>query len=293
MLRFYCDESYDSQNKKPRTVVVGGVVTDEETWRAIEAGFSQENQRVGVTRYHGSHLNARDHEFAKWQGTDEGKSQQVEYSKNLLKILQDQGTRIHVVSVGILTQEYERIVPPGDRKKFGDPYVVCFKECITLIAEEIERHWAPEDQFSVIIDQDKGNPLQKDAVDLFYQLKQTSEWPAHRRLGTCTLGTGEEFVELQPADWVAYETFRFIHERHYGSQKVRAAFDNLFPHAGFSGHYYDAEALESIREALAEANVAPNGFMVRNIPEYVQKQENDKPNPHPTRLNGGEPEAEN
>lgn len=275
MLWFYCDESHDSQKKNPTTFVVGGVVSDEETWGAIEAGFSKENERVGVSRYHGSHLNARDHEFAKWQGTDEGKSQQIQYSKNLLKVLQDQGTRIQVVSVGILNDEYEKLIPSQDRIKFGNPYVVCFKECITLIAEEIERHWEPEHQFSVVFDLDKANPFQREAVEVFYQLKKSVEWPAHRRLGTCTPGTGKEFVALQPADWIAYETFRLIHERHYGSQKVRAAFDNLFPHAGFSGHYYDAETLESIREPLAEASVVPNGFIVRHIPEYVQDEDGE------------------
>jgi hypothetical protein len=91
----------------------------------------------------------------------------------------------------------------------------------------------------------------------------------------CAPGDSHEVIALQPADLVAYETFRLIHDKHFTGGKVRKAFDYLFPHNGFSGLYYDAEVLERIKEPLAAANVVPNGFVVIHSPEYTREGDNE------------------
>jgi hypothetical protein len=224
MLWFYCDESYDSQANDPTVYVVGGAVADEGTWTRIEDGFSAANLEAGVLEYHAAHVNAYAGEFEKWEGTPEGKACQIAYSKSLIKTMQNQGRRLQIVSVGILRKDYERIIDEDGRKKFGHPYIVCFKECVALIAEEMEKHWEPEHKFSVIFDRDKANKtLQQEAISVFYQLKDSTEWPPCHRLGTCAPGDGADFIALQPADLVAYETFRLIHEKHFGGGKIRKA----------------------------------------------------------------------
>jgi hypothetical protein len=272
MLWFHCDESYDSQFNDPTVFVVGGAVADDTIWRRVEDGFSAANLSAGVTEYHAADVNAFGGEFEKWKGTPEGKDCQIAYGKQLIKTMQDQGRRLHVVSVGMLKKEYERIIDESGRRKFGHPYIVCFKECIALLAEEMERHWEPEHRFSVIFDRDRENKaLQQEATEVFYQMKDGEGWPPRHRLGTCTPGDSNEIIALQSADLVAYETFRLIHDKHFTGGKVRKAFDSLFPHNGFSGLYYDAGVLERIKGPLDAANVVPNGFVVIHSPEYTRE----------------------
>lgn len=259
MLRFYCDESYDSKAKKPNSYVVGGFVSDEEAWDRIERQWAAKNKRVGVSRFHASHLNARDHEFKGWTP-----QRSKRYVVDLLRILKRQKRRLQAVSVGILNKEYERIIPPESRIKFGSPYIVCFKEAVALLAEEMHRWWKPEDKFSVVFDQ---NDFEKEALEVFYKMKANTTWPPHIHLAACVPGSWQEYIALQPADLIAYETFRLMHEKHYGSQKVRKALEKLLPTNGFSGFYYEPETLERLKEPLAEATCEPNGFIViHNVP---------------------------
>lgn len=224
-----------------------------------------------MTEYHAAEVNALAGEFEKWRGTTAGKDCQIAYSKQLIKAMQDQGRRLHIVSVGIMIKEYNKIIDEEGRKKVGHPYIVCFKECIAFIAEEMERHWQPEDQFSVIFDRDKENrTLQQEATKVFYEMKAETEWPPARRLGECAPDDSHEALGLQPADLIAYETFRLIQSKENGGM-VRKAFDSLFPHNGFSGLYYDAVTLERIKQPIAAANVIPNGFIVIHEPQYTRE----------------------
>lgn len=270
MLWFHCDESYDNHTGDPTVYVVGGAVSDDAIWRRVEDGFSAANLEAGVSEYHAANVNALSDEFEKWNGNTEGKQCQIAYSKQLIKTMQDQGRRLHIVSVGILKKEYERLINERGRYNFGHPYVACFKECISLIAEEMERHWGPEDKFSVIFDRDPGNSdLQREAMDVFYGLKDCTQWAPHRRLGTCTPGDSDEIIALQSADLIAYETFKLIHDAKLNGAKVRKALESLFPCNGFSGFYYDAQMLERIKPFIESASGVRNGAMFEKARMYL------------------------
>jgi len=199
MLWFYCDESYDSKSKKSHAYVVGGLAAEESVWEKIERSWNWKNKQVGVKHFHASHLNAHDHEFKGWT-----KQRSKRYSRDLLKILIKQKRRLQAVTVGVLTQDYERIINEEGRKRLGNPYILCFKECIALLAEELHRpqnNWEQDVKFSVILEQ---NNLQTEAVDVFYKMKNHPTWRAAYRLGDCAPGNRDEFIALQPADLIAY-----------------------------------------------------------------------------------------
>jgi len=261
MMWFYCDESYDSKKKVSDTYVVGGIVADHITWGLIEKRWQAKNDRARVPLFHASHLNAHTYEFNGWT-----RQRSKRYAQSLCKILRDQKRHIQVVSVGLLNKEYQKIISDEGRKKLGHPYIVCFKECMILIAEEMGRWWKPEDKFSVILEE---NPFQDEAIKLFNEMKKQKQWPNHIHLGACAAGAKGEYIALQPADLIAYETFRLIHEKHYGQQKVRKALEKLFPSNGFSGFYYDAGELEYIKDKVESAQVAPNGFIGIHPPSYT------------------------
>jgi hypothetical protein len=271
ILKFFCDESFDSDphqdqdavlrhSKKPytpRTYVVAGFISDERSWSKIAKEWAAKNRRIGVERFHASHLNARDGEFEGWS-----KNRQMRYAKDLLRILKERKQRLHAVSCGILVRDYEKTIRAEERKKLGHPYIVCFKSCIAMIAREMarpENNWGPEDKFAVILDK---NDLETEAVDVFYKMKDSVEWPYHCRLATCAPGRWQDFVELQPADLIAYETFKFLHGRHSG-KSVRKSLESMFDKNGFLGYYLDADILASLRAVVEASPCVPNGFIIQ------------------------------
>jgi hypothetical protein len=197
---------------------------------------------------------ARAGEFEGWE-----KEKQITYSKNLVQILQDQKRNLHAVSCGMWSTDYYRIISNEGRRKLGRPYIACFKTCVATIAREMEiRGFPPQDKFSVILDR---NEFEDEAVDVFSKMKDAPEWPYHHRLATCAPGSCEDFVPLECADLIAYETFRLIHDGAKGD-KVRKALRLMFGDNGFLGYSFQPDALKRLKEPLEDAVCVDNGFVV-------------------------------
>ncbi|HEY2380290.1 MAG TPA: DUF3800 domain-containing protein [Terriglobia bacterium] len=280
LFRFYCDESYDSdpaldpaniglafhqlgsKPHVPRAYVVGGVFAGESAWTDIEKQWAPINMQFGVGRYHAAQVNAREGEFKDWL-----KDKQRDYSKALLDIVLNQGRKIHAISCGMLPREYRAIISEEGRRKLGHPYLACFKSAIALIAQEMEfrRHFGPDDKFAVILDR---NEHENEAVEIFYKMKDSKEWPFHRRLATCAPGGWEDHLGLQPADLIAYETYRILADRYdgkYNDDDVRPFLRRMFSTNGFLGYYFEPWAFNEIKEHLENIDCVPNGFIL-NFP---------------------------
>jgi hypothetical protein len=268
LFRFYCDESYDSDPHQdasrilskarkphvPQTYVVGGFFSHGDMWDKVEQQWNAKNERVHVKRFHASHLNARAGEFEGWS-----KNRQMRYAKDMLSIIKRKGTSIFAVSCGMFAREYERIISPAGRERLGHPYIACFKACVTLIAQGMDHEsFGPDDTFSVILDQ---NDFQTEAVDVFYKLKATEEWPYSRRLETCTPGSSAVVAALQTADLIAYDSFRLLHGKHRSVARARRSLESMYSKNVFMGVYYEKETLESLKEALGASTCVKNGFI--------------------------------
>ena len=261
---FSCDESYDSPKDKlpkgsppyePKTYVVAGFFADEKTWIKVERRWRSANARHKVTRFHASHLNAKTYEYDGWSD-----SQKIRYSKQMLTILKDQKGRLHAVSCGLLADEYRNIINEQGRNNLGAPYLVCFKTCVTLIAKEMEEGgFPPEDQFAVVLDR---NDMETEAVKVFYELKDDVGFKYRSRLAGCMPASSEEIIALQPADLIAYETFRLLHGKRHGAEKIRYVLQSMFDTNGFSGYYFGDDTLRRIKEPVEAATCRPNGFFI-------------------------------
>jgi len=167
----------------------------------------------------------------------------------------------------MFAEDYQKIISPEGRTKFGHPYLACFKHCITNIAYKMESEgFDPSWKFSVIFDR---NPFEDEAERLFYALKDSPSYKYRHRLGTCTRGSWEEFTPLQVADFIAYESFRFLHTR---KQKARIALRKMFGKNAFSGIVWDAEMLEDVKAELDAMDCGPNGF----IPMVFRSREDNE-----------------
>ena len=286
VFRFFCDESYDSDPQKgsgmmfydpnskastyiPKTFIVGGFFSNERNWGDIETRWKAENKRAGVTRYHAVYVNARSDEFTGWT-----KDQQIEYSKNLTQILLDQGRDLHALSCAMWASDYYRIINEYGRRKMGKPYLACFNSCVALIAQEMEiRGFPPNDKFAVILDR---NEHENEAVESFYKMKDSPNWGYGHRLATCAPGATGDFVPLECADLIAYESFRLLHDR-ANPDTVRKALKTMFNRNGFLGHALDSVAFNKMKSDLEAATCEDGRFVVQYAPLSQQSEGSSVP----------------
>jgi hypothetical protein len=259
---FCCDESYDSPKEKlpkgsppyqPKTYVVAGFFADANTWERIQRRWENANARYKVPRFHASHLNAKRHEYEGWTNP-----QKIRYSKKMLEIMRDQKKKLHAVSCGLLADEYRSIINEKGRENLGVPYLACFKTCIAMIAKEM-KDFPPEDQFGVFLDR---NDLEMEAVEIFYGLKDDPGFPYRSRLAQCAPADSKEVPALQPADFIAYETFRLLQSKRKGDENIRLVLQSMFKTNGFSGYYFGSEQFKNMKEPIESSPHGPNKFVI-------------------------------
>ena len=175
----------------------------ETEWRKLERKWKRRVRKAGVSRFHAAPLNCYDGEFESWKGTNKSK----EFVVPLLNIIKHR--QLVGFSFAMFIDDYKKCTSQAAKDKLGTPYLCCFKHCIAMAAQTMDM--PPEDKFAVIIDR---NPEEKEAVKLFYRIKDDSTVPYRHRLASCEPGSWEEYVPLQPADMIAYDTFKLLHDTH-------------------------------------------------------------------------------
>ncbi len=272
LFKFYCDESYDSDPHQdesrlfdptakphvPQTFAVAGFIAPENVWERVERRWNNANRFFKVSRFHAANVNARDGEYEGWK-----KGKRNRYVRRLLRILTDQRLQLHAFACGMFARDYERIISEKGRENFGPPYIACFKSCVSMLAQQMELGGFPEeDKFSVVLDR---NEWELEAVKIFYDLKDTTEWPFHSRLETCAPGSSAEIAALQTADLITYDTFKLLHGKHRGIENVCRSLESMFGRNGFYGVYFEQDTLNRIKEA-AENSSCLRGKFVVNFP---------------------------
>jgi len=265
LFQFLCDESYDSLPDgamrpkgqafgfEPKSYVVAGFFSDDKTWGVVKKEWMVINRHFGVQQFHASHLNGRRCEFEGWE-----REKQIGYSKSLLKIIGDQGKRMHVVSCGILADEYRSIVNEEGRKKLGHPYLACFKTCVALIAKEMDG-FPPGDRFAVVVDQ---NQFDMQAVKAFYDMKDDVNFKYRSRLARCTPGSMQEIIPLQTADLVAYEVFKRLHDRSTKESEMRKVLARLLKENGVSERIFGIQSLKNLKHQIESIVCSPDRLVI-------------------------------
>jgi hypothetical protein len=97
-------------------------------------------------------------------------------------------------------------------------------------------------------------------------MKDSEEFAFHHRLATCTPGTSEEFIGLQAADYVAYETFRLMHDKRFGQNQMRHALNTMLETTKFHCEMFGKEALERVKDAVDAKNCGDNNYIIHPVP---------------------------
>jgi hypothetical protein len=228
-------------------------------WHKLEVKWDRKVKRAGVSRFHAAPLNGYKEEFETWRGTNKSS----EFVKSLINIISNR--KMVGFSFAMLLDDYEKYTSPVAKDKLGTPYLCCFKHCIAMAAQEMSE-MPPEDKFAVIIDR---NPEENQAVKLFYQIKDDSNIPYRHRLAACAPGGWEEFTPLQPADMIAYDTFKLLDDTIFrGKDKFRKSLQAIFDSTRLLGKFFDKECFDSIRGKIESAE--GQSVIVEGSPEFMQ-----------------------
>ncbi|HEV2960536.1 MAG TPA: DUF3800 domain-containing protein [Candidatus Angelobacter sp.] len=239
ILKFFCDESYND-----KVLTLAGFMATEVEWGKLRRKWKSRVKKAGVSRFHAAPLNAYDGEFESWRGTTKSR----DFVVPLLNIIKH---RLMVgFSFAMLLGDYDKYTSPVAKDKLGSPYLCCFKHCIAMAAQSMNSMPA-EDKFAVILDR---NPEEKQARDLFGKIKDDSTVPYRHRLATCVAGSWEEYIPLQPADMIAYDTFKLLDDTHFhGKLEWRKSLKTLYASTPLWGKYFDKECFLSVQGKIESA----------------------------------------
>jgi len=236
VLSFFGDESYND-----KIFTFGGFMALETEWTKLERKWKRRVKKAGVSRFHAAELNGYKKEFESWRGTSKSK----DFVVPLLNIIKHR--KMVGFSFAMLLDDYRNYTSPVAKDKLGSPYICCFKHCIAMAAQ-LMHSMPPEDKFAVIIDR---NSEENDAVKMFYRIKDDPTVPYRHRLATCVPGSWQEYVPLQAADMIAYDTFKLLDDTHvHGKSKWRKSLEALYASAQLHGKFFDKDSFESIKEKI-------------------------------------------
>jgi hypothetical protein len=95
-------------------------------------------------------------------------------------------------------------------------------------------------------------------------MKFHPSYPFGGKLASCNPGTWREYIQLQAADFIAYESFKALHQIHAtGVVAARKSVESLFSDNGFMSYYLGKKDFLKLKPMLENATCGPNGFIVQ------------------------------
>ena len=235
ILRGYFDESYD---KNIFTLCCS--LSNDTGWMDITNGWKnclkaknkslKEQGRVELSRYHASHANARDHEFEGWS-----REERDELAIQLMSTLSRGRAWITTVSYSVPLQEFIKHFNVE-----GDPLPYLSKELIQFVMLEMvaqvrdaEKKLKHVKQIKYILFHERCD--YNDAyLKGFNRIMNDPTFSGKELFSTMAPMGWEDCIPLQPADLVAYETFKDA-LRQFNNKERRASLNTLLQSGSFGG----------------------------------------------------------
>lgn len=231
MVIAYLDESYDN-----KVLIVAGWVAEASEWTRIEREWASVVNENSIDRYHAADCSNGFGEFRDWPV-----KRRTGLVKRLIKILTS-GSMYGACS-GLKVDDYEAIVPDAARQIIGAPYHLCFQTCVGHIAQRAEDLPIGEKIDFVL---DRNQQFGGNATNLFSMMSDDRSWKHHGRLGTIAFAPAKDFLPLQAADLLAYESFKLLRAKLFEPwREIRKSMDALFA-LPLDGQYYDQGALVAL-----------------------------------------------
>jgi len=245
-LKFQFDESYND-----RAMCVGGWLASELEWLKFERMWTKRLKYINsrnapnqqITRFHAAPLNARDDEFKNWT-----QDMSIAFSKKFLSTIQKRDMRAICMSTDM--QALHQAFPDGDPKAIQERgYILCIKQMMVEIGHTMRDHY-PNDK--VLLVHDRGN-WDVQALNAYHWMVDDVRWEPRKYFAGIIPMSWEHSIGLQPADMVAYETFRFLKDTVLpDTEKLRSALIAMMERRlEINSKYMNARALNILSGMVA------------------------------------------
>lgn len=252
IFRGYIDESYNG-----KVFTLSCLASDPVGWLDIERHWNlclaaknralRAQDRPPISRYHAADCSSLQNEFVGWSV-----SEQVSFAKELMATLRRGRAWVNKISFSIPLADFVQAF-----KIDGDPLPLCYRELMKFLMLEMtaQLREAQEQRGSVrpvvyILFHERCS---HDGLylDAFNALMNDPTFKGKEYFSTIAALGWEHCIPLQPADMIAYETFKEA-ERQFTGRKRRKSLELLMQSRKFGGRakQFDRESLEEWREIV-------------------------------------------
>lgn len=241
MLRAFCDESYDGEQ---RVYSVAGYVAKDKEWAKLSRNWKNRNLRDGVSCFHATDCEHGTREFAHLS-----KQQRIAPKSDLITIVDER--EIAGFAIAIFLEDFKTIKESSDKARRlldGSPYLLCFQFLVGDISARLNDEGI-NSRVPYMFDQ--HDELSREAKILYEEVRQKN--PSYSpRMGTLRYGDKRRHVPLQVADNLVYETMKLLLNQKYDETRPeRIAMTRMKPKIG-SIRLFNKQGLEALVVAHPE-----------------------------------------
>jgi hypothetical protein len=240
LLKFYADESYNN-----RTFNFGGWMAEESTWAKVEKQWSArieyERRKHGkLERYHASDCASLKRDYEGWTV-----SEQILHTKKLMGIMTRKRADVVAMSFGLDMAAMARVF---SRHK-GDPMEGTYNICVRKLMMMIHRLVRHADGYRVAIIHDHTNGYDGVILNAFNSMMDDPAVPHFRKLFTTIAPMRwQDCVPLQPADMIAFDTFKLIDGAIYSTARLRKSLQAMVGQGvRVAAHHFNEAALLELK----------------------------------------------
>jgi hypothetical protein len=256
IFRGYFDESYDG-----KVFTLSCLASDPVGWAAITRGWqlclSAKNRelkkqgRAQISRYHAADCSSLLNEFSGWS-----KDEQIRFAKELMATLHRGRAWVNVIAYSIPLADF---IKEFDIE--GDPIPVCYRELVKFVMLEMtaQIREAQRQRGSVkpVIYVLFHERCSHDGLYLeaFNAMMSDPTFTGKEHFSTIAPVGWEHCIPLQPADMIAYETFKEA-KRKFTGRKRRKSLEYLMESRKFGGRskHFERPNLEEWHDIVRPAD---------------------------------------
>jgi hypothetical protein len=247
VFRGYIDESYDGK-QVPDVFTLSCLIAQGHVWPWIEMAWAKVLEdknaelaaahRQTISRYHAVDCNAREREFEGWEPQERN-----EFVRELFKVFRRHDTA--TIAFSISGMDLLEICGATSQNAIPVAYELLMRWIMIEIgASQIEEK--VQEKIALFFERSDYGPVLQRTFD------QTLDDPTFRYGGAFTTIAPmkwQDCIPLQPADLVAYETFKNAKSWRSGQKKLRPSLEALLEMNSFGGRSKNVtrEALESMQ----------------------------------------------
>jgi Protein of unknown function (DUF3800) len=237
VLKVYMDESGTHDGSD--VVTVAAYIAKPRVWMDFTKRWNLAKRPIRV--FHAVDCANLKEEFEGWDPIERDK-----YVAKILPVIGDTEMLLPLAA-GIVLKDYDMLLPPSDpvRDMLGNPYGACFHWVVQTLLESLAQRGDSTQRIAFF---HEINQFKEDALRTFDLIKE--RYPG--RSLTLTFGTKQDYVPLQSADILAYESMKRL--RQAKDRPERRAFSALKIRGRGRLMYYDKVNLPGLISKMRQAD---------------------------------------